>query len=56
MIRKSKYQLEKLAFIAMLSSILKSERVVQMNMSIMRAFVKLRNAVAHSRSIAVRIE
>jgi hypothetical protein len=42
--------------VAMLSSILKSERAVQMNISIMRAFVQLRNAIAHSRSIALRME
>ncbi len=42
--------------VAMLSSVLKSERAVQMDMSIMRAFVQMRNAIAHNRSIAVRME
>ena len=42
--------------VAMLSSVLNSERAVQMNMSSMRAFVQLRNAIAHSKKIAVRIE
>jgi hypothetical protein len=40
----------------MLSSVLNSERAVQMNMIIMRAFVKLREMVAHNRDIAVRVE
>ncbi len=40
----------------MLSSVLNSERAVQMNMTIMRAFVKLREMIAHNRDIAVRVE
>jgi hypothetical protein len=42
--------------VAMLSSVLNSERAVRMNMTILRAFVKLREMTAHNRDIAVRLE
>jgi hypothetical protein len=41
--------------VAMLSSVLSSERAVQMNIVIMRAFVKLREVLASHRSIAAKI-
>ena len=40
----------------MLSSVLKSERAVEINIAIMRAFVKLRQAVMFDASLAVRME
>src|ERR1035441_5799711 len=42
--------------VAMLSSVLHSERAVQMNIVIMRAFVKLREMIAHHKDIAARME
>jgi phage regulator Rha-like protein len=42
--------------VAMLSSILNSERAVEINITIMRAFVKLRQAVTIDASLAVRME
>lgn len=42
--------------VAMLSSVLKSERAVEINIAIMRAFVKLRQAVMFDASLAVRME
>jgi hypothetical protein len=42
--------------VAMLSSVLNSERAVQMNIVIMRAFVRLREILAHNRDIAARVE
>lgn len=42
--------------VAMLSSVLKSERAVEINIAIMRAFVKLRQAVLFDASLAVRME
>lgn len=42
--------------VAMLSSVLRSERAVQMNIVIMRAFVKLRELLATNRALAQRIE
>lgn len=42
--------------VAMLSSVLKSERAVQMNITIMRAFVKLREILATNRALAQHIE
>jgi hypothetical protein len=42
--------------VAMLSSVLNSERAVQMNISIMRAFVKLREIVATNKALAQRID
>jgi len=40
----------------MLSSVLNSERAVQMNILIMRAFVRLREILATNKDIAGRIE
>ena len=40
----------------MLSSVLNSERAVQMNIFIMRAFVKLREVLATDKALAQRIE
>jgi ORF6N domain len=42
--------------VAMLSSVLNSERAVQMNILIMRAFVKLREMLATHQELAARIE
>lgn len=42
--------------IAMLSSILKSERAVQMNILIIRTFVKLREMLAANKELAARME
>ncbi len=42
--------------IAMLSSVLKSERAVQMNILIVRAFVRLREMIASHKDLAVRVE
>ena len=42
--------------VAMLSSVLNSERAVQMNILIMRAFVRLREILATNKDIAGRIE
>jgi hypothetical protein len=42
--------------VAMLSSVLNSERAVQMNISIMRAFVKQREIVATNKALAQRID
>jgi phage regulator Rha-like protein len=42
--------------VAMLSSVLNSERAVQMNILIVRAFIKLRDMLAKKRKIAVRVE
>jgi hypothetical protein len=39
----------------MLSSVLNSERAVQMNIVLMRAFVKLREVLASHRSLAAKI-
>ena len=41
---------------AMLSSVLNSQRAVQMNILIMRAFVKLRELIASHKDLADRIE
>lgn len=40
--------------VAMLSSVLRSERAVKVNISIMRAFVKLREALETNRELARR--
>lgn len=40
----------------MLSSVLKSEKAIRMNIAIIRAFVKLRHAVLSSQDIARRVE
>jgi hypothetical protein len=42
--------------VAMLSSVLNSERAVQMNMLIMRTFVRLREMIAANKDLAARIE
>lgn len=42
--------------VAMLASVLNSERAVQMNIVIMRAFVRLREIVASNHDIAARVE
>lgn len=42
--------------VAMLSSVLNSERAVQMNIVIMRAFVKLREVLAANKTLARRVE
>jgi len=42
--------------IAMLSSVLRSQRAVQMNISIMRAFVRLRELMVAHKDIAARVE
>jgi hypothetical protein len=42
--------------VAMLSSVLKSDRAVQMNIYIMRAFVKLREMLATHKDLAEKIE
>lgn len=42
--------------VAMLSSVLHSERAVQMNMTIMRAFVRMRELMAANKDIAARVE
>lgn len=40
----------------MLSSVLKSERAVQVNIAIMRTFVKLREMIASHRDLARRLD
>ena len=42
--------------VAMLSSVLNSERAVEMNMIIMRAFLRLREMIATNKDIASLIE
>ena len=42
--------------VAMLSSILNSERAVQVNIAIMRAFVKLRKILASNKNLACKLE
>src|SRR5213076_2847756 len=42
--------------VAMLSSVLNSERAVQMNIVIIRAFIKLREILATHRDLAGRLE
>ena len=42
--------------VAMLSSVLSSQRAVQMNILIMRAFVKLRDLIASHKDLAARME
>jgi phage regulator Rha-like protein len=42
--------------VAMLSSVLNSERAVQMNILVIRAFIKLREALATNRELAQRVE
>lgn len=42
--------------VAMLSSVLKSERAIQMNIFIMRAFVKLRELLVTNKALADKVE
>src|SRR5258708_32113987 len=42
--------------VAMLSGVLRSERAIDVNIAIMRAFVKLRHAVLSSRDVARRVD
>jgi hypothetical protein len=42
--------------VAMLSSILRSERAVQVNIEIMRAFVRLREMIATHKNLACKLE
>ena len=42
--------------VAMLSSVLRSKRAVQVNVEIMRAFVRLRAMIGHNRELARRID
>jgi hypothetical protein len=41
--------------VAMLSSVLKSERAVQMNIAIVRAFIHMRELMASNKDIAARV-
>jgi hypothetical protein len=42
--------------VAMLSSVLRSKRAVQVNVEIMRAFVHLRDMIGHNRELARRLD
>jgi hypothetical protein len=42
--------------VAMLSSVLRSERAVRVNVEIMRAFVRLRDLIGHNRDLAKRLD
>jgi hypothetical protein len=42
--------------VAMLSSVLRSERAVQVNVEIMRAFVRLRDLIGNNRDLAKRLD
>lgn len=42
--------------VAMLSSVLKSKQAVQVNVEIMRAFVRLRELIGHDRELARRLD
>ena len=42
--------------VAMLSSVLRSDRAVQVNVEIMRAFVRLRDLIGHNRKMAKRLD
>ena len=42
--------------VAMLSSVLKSKRAMQVNVEIMRAFVRLRSMIGHNRELARRLD
>jgi phage regulator Rha-like protein len=42
--------------VVMLSSVLNSERAIQMNLLIVRAFVRMRELMAHNKDIAARVE
>jgi len=40
----------------MLSSVLRSDRAVQVNVEIMRAFVRLRDLIGHNRDLSKRLD
>lgn len=40
----------------MLSSVLKSDRAIQVNVEIMRTFVRLRELIGHNRDLAKRLD
>jgi hypothetical protein len=42
--------------VAMLSSVLRSKRAAQVNVEIMRAFVRLRGLIGHNRELARRLD
>ncbi|MBI4386699.1 MAG: hypothetical protein HY551_04900, partial [Elusimicrobia bacterium] len=42
--------------VAMLSSVLNSERAIQVNIAVMRAFVRLREMIASHRDLARRLD
>ena len=42
--------------VAMLSPVLRSDRAVQVNVEIMRAFVRLRDLIGHNREMAKRLD
>ncbi|HTU44871.1 MAG TPA: ORF6N domain-containing protein [Bryobacteraceae bacterium] len=42
--------------VAMLSSVLNSERAIQMNIAVIRAFVRMRQLIESNQDIAVRVE
>jgi len=42
--------------VAMLSSILRSERAIQISIAIIKAFIKLRHAMLSNRDVARRVE
>jgi ORF6N domain len=42
--------------VAMLTSVLKSDRAIQMNIAIMRTFVRLREMIAANKDLAARVE
>lgn len=42
--------------VAMLSSVLRSERAVHVNVEIMRTFVRLRSLIGHNRNLAKRLD
>jgi hypothetical protein len=42
--------------VAMLSAVLRSDRAVQMSIGIIRAFVRMRELMAHNKDIAARVE
>ena len=54
-VRKSPYVFTELG-VSMLSSVLNSERAVQMNIFIMRTFVKLRQLIAHNKDLAGKVD
>src|SRR5258708_19160161 len=55
-VERSRSQSVILNDVAMLSSVLQSKRAVQVNVEIMRAFVRLRNMIGHNRELARRLD